>query len=290
MSFKVNEHCKGVGESFRFRFGPVFSQPARGASCLESEIELVRKCLHHEGGRPLDFDTAIFASALPKVHRALPGATYASASGLTAGRVVELSGSCAVLLSALHYCFTTRDETETVALITVDSFASSYYASSKGEPWRDGCGVLLVENDGPLEITLRSYASAADFSLLSGAHRVGGELEVPFSPSGVPGFSVVEDRILPLVIEAAVRQAGLGFSEIEAVILVNRAEVYPCLGRIPLSSECLISHTRGDFGHAGSSDLLNNFKVACEAGIKGNLIFVAVGLGYVWQAMVCSLS
>jgi 3-oxoacyl-[acyl-carrier-protein] synthase III len=236
----------------------------------------------HEGV----IDTLVVTASLPRAHQALMGAALVQRLGLAVGRVIEFNGGCGSILEALHYAFGCWHTSERLVIMALDSFASSYAASSAGRQWVDGGGLIKVESAGGIRLSLLAYVTAFDSSYIDVAHPLGGEVAKPFAPKAVNGFDIADRDNIEAVVLAAVHKANAALSDIDAVVTINRSTT--SLSWVPkwIGSHCYFAHSRDEISHAGGADILANLRDALGRVRGGCVCVLGTGVGYAWQAML----
>lgn len=276
----------GVGRLIKIGHPEFVVQKGCGDSPLDVELMMANSVLSRVLPQSSVVESLILVGSLPRVHRSILGASVASSCGASFGAVVEFAGGCVSILDALHYvfCCTTPDESH--ALVVVDSFASSYRASSGGMEWSDGAAGLLVSPTGAIKLKLVAYASSHSVEYLDMAHAYGAELDVPLVPHAVENFSVADVSMIKGLLHAVLGFSGLSINDLSCVILPNRSG--GALNRVEsvLGGSVRFFESRDVHSHCGGSDLLINLSEALDTFRQGFLCLMGFGLGYSWRVMI----
>lgn len=279
----------GVGNLIRIAHPEFHVQKKHGDSPLGVELMMANSVLNRVLPKSSVVDSLVLVGSLPRVHRNMLGASLASSCGSSFGAVLEFAGGCASILDALHYifCCTTPDESH--ALVVVDSFASSYQASSGGMDWSDGAAAMHVSPASPIILKLVAYASSHRAEYLDMAHAYGGELSIPLVPRAIDDFSVADVESIRELLQAALDFSGLALGDLNCVILPNRSG--GALNRVEsvLGGAVRVFESRGAHSHSGGSDLLINLSMALNNIRHGFFCLMGFGLGYSWRVMILEL-
>jgi 3-oxoacyl-[acyl-carrier-protein] synthase III len=284
---KIRVRNRGVGSVMRMN-RPVYLMDKTSQSPISREFELGRKLVESMSLIDANIESLVMVSSLPKVYKSMLGASIVKSLNLKVGGVVEISGGCGSILDALHYIFCSTDIDESVLLLVVDSFLSSYGAHSKLEKWADGGGGIFFHPDGELNIKLLAYVSTFDSSFLGMVQADGCEISIPFSPLSDPDFSGADIKAIEGVVHRAIRQAGLNIGELTGVVTVNRSA--ESLERLSNVFEGLpIFESRANNSHVGAADVICNIIDALDKQRAGRICIIGFGLGYSWQAMIVEI-
>ncbi|MFP5473282.1 MAG: hypothetical protein ACLGJD_06550 [Gammaproteobacteria bacterium] len=284
MALNISLRKAGRGHSLHIS-ALQFHLGAHKKEALLSEIEIGNLLIDKTISTSESLDFFFVASSLPRIHRALLGPTLARSKGLSTSSVLEFSGACGTTLDALYHIFCTTTSTDRSLMLTLDSFNSSYNASSSGESWLDGGAALLFCPTGKIKMTLLAYASAFDGDFLEMAHPVGGQLPIPLIPKKLEYFESADREAIYSVATVAASSCQMSLKEFDEVIAVNRSlgAIHRIERRLGVS---LASQSRKKNSHVGGADLIANLKEALKNHSTGRLLILGFGLGYTWQAMI----
>lgn len=231
-------------------------------------------------------------ASLPRAYPQLLTHKALSHTGFSAGHVVELGNNCASILDALILCASLTESGSNAIVLCADAFKTTYKANQENSSWLDG-GAAIVFGYGDIKLSIESYVTANDheYSNLCSFTTVDG---TPLL--GLLSSSEFLEKDLQTEIEIsteALQAASSQWKDIQGYVIINRSEV-----RIKKLKEFLnplgvtLYQSRGNFGHRGGSDLIENLKTAIAANYEFDsfrLMLVGNGLGYTWSAMVIRL-
>lgn len=279
----------GVGNLIRIGHPEFFVQRKRSDSPLDVELMMAKSVLSRVLPKKSSVDSLILVGSLPRVHRSILGASLASSCDGSFGAVLEFSGGCASILDAMHYIFCCASPDDSHALVVVDSFASSYQASSGGMDWSDGAAAMHVSPAGPIKLKLVAYASSHRAEYLDMAHAYGGELGIPLVPRAVENFSSADVGAIRDLLKAALDFSGLALGDLSCVILPNRSGL--ALDRVEsvLGGAVRVFESRVVHSHSGGSDVLINLSAALNDIHNGFFCLVGFSLGYSWRVMILEI-
>jgi 3-oxoacyl-[acyl-carrier-protein] synthase III len=276
----------GLGRSIRVDKPMFLVQRTHVGSPLEVELLLGGGVLRSVVPSGAEVDGLLVAGSLPRVHSSLLGASLAYSSGAIVGAVSEFSGGCSSIIDAIHYLFCSAEPEKTYALVVVDSFLSSYKASSGGSSWADGAAAMRISPTGQINLTLRAYASSFDPEFLVMAHEIGGELQVPFFPRPLRNFEDVDVRTTRDLLHSALDCAGLRVEDLNCVVLSNRSDSSLSRTERVFDGCARLFESRKDYYHCGGADILINLSLAFDDIGRGIYCLIGYGLGYSWRLMI----
>ena len=178
-------------------------------------------------------------------------------------------------------------------ILCIDSFKTSYQASSEGDLWKDGGGALLFDRKGTTGMRMISYASANNPDFLEMAHQLGEGVPSKFTPQFQKEFKDNDLLTEISVIEAALEAANTPLQQLAAIVPINRSLKRQQSLKSLLNFSGLTFSSREDFGHRGGSDLIFNFGMCLKhPNIQrgSRIALVGNGLGYSWGAMILEIA
>jgi len=208
---------------------------------------------------------------------------------MSAGHVVELGNNCATILDALVICASLNEPGSNAVVMCADAFKTTYKANHENSSWLDG-GAAMVFGYGDITLTIESYVTANDhnyshycsFTATDGTPLLGLLSSPEFLEKDLQTEIGVSTEALSL--------ASAQWKDLQGYVIINRSEA-----RIKKLKEILdplgvtLFQSRGNFGHRGGSDLIENLRTAIAANHETDsfrLMLVGNGLGYTWSAML----
>jgi 3-oxoacyl-[acyl-carrier-protein] synthase III len=288
-------HAQKCNSEKKFGIAPpaTFRNDKEWNSPVESELWTASNLCQSLSISGTNLDWLITTGSLPRKHQAMMPASIIKNCEMNASFAVEMSGNCATILSSLHYATSSFSPSERGLILCIDSFKTSYQASSEGDSWKDGGGALLFDTNSALALRVISYASTNNPSFLDMAHRLGEGIPNNFTPHAIKEFKENDLRTEMCVIEAALEAANTPFQKLAAIVPINRSAARQKRLAELLNFPGPTFSSREDYGHRGGSDLIFNLGMCLESPTtqKGDRIaLVGNGLGYSWGTMILEIA
>lgn len=211
---------------------------------------------------------------------------------LGANLLIELGTNCASILDAIFLASKIQQKNSQIILASTDLFGSSFNVNGTNNQWLNGASGIVF-GLGPLKLSIKSFSTLSDSKYVDLIEIEGTKPDRSLFLNSNDSFLQNDIPSEMAVVERAIEDAGLKWTDIDGYIAVNRS-----LSRYERLKECLpvkdikIYQSKESFGHRGATDLLFNLQSCINSSAKDRLFLLLVGngLGYTWSSMLVEIT